>query len=123
MRRIAAVLALFCNQTLLAQHAEDFFLEDTPAVLTATRIKQSLSTAPAAITVIDKAMIKASGAKEIVELFRLVPGMQVGYERKNLPAVTYHGMSDEFSRDMQVLIDGHSIYSASFGGVHWDDYD
>ncbi|WP_031434330.1 TonB-dependent receptor plug domain-containing protein [Methylomarinum vadi] len=122
MKRGAGVLLLVCSQPLLAQHAEDFFLDDAPTALTATRLKQSLFTAPAAITVIDKAMIKASGAKEIVELFRLVPGMQVGYERKNLPSVTYHGMADEFSRDMQVLIDGHSIYSASFGGVHWDDY-
>ncbi len=122
MRRIAGLLALCCNQPSLAQHAEDFFLDDAPAALTATRLRQPLSTAPAAVTVIDKAMIKASGAKEIVELFRLVPGMQVGYERKNLPSVTYHGMSDEFSRDMQVLIDGHSIYNAAFGGVHWDDY-
>lgn len=122
MKRVAGLLAFIHSQSVLAQRAEDFFLENAPTVLTATRMKQSLSEAPAAITVIDRAMIKASGAREIVELFRLVPGMQVGYERKNLPSATYHGMSDEFSRGMQVLIDGHSIYSASFGGVHWDDY-
>lgn len=122
MKRLVVVFTLLSSQATLAQNSDDFFLDDAPAVLTATRLKQALDSAPAAITVIDKAMIKASGAKEIVELFRLVPDMQVGYERKNLPSATYHGMADEFSRGMQVLIDGHSIYSASFGGVHWDDY-
>lgn len=102
--------------------ADSFFLDDIPAVLTATRLKQSLATAPAAVTVIDKAMIKASGAKQIVELFRLVPGMQVGYKKGHLAATTYHGMSDQYARGMQVLVDGSSVYSASFGGLFWADF-
>jgi len=102
--------------------SDSFFLDDTPVVLSATRLKQSLADAPAAVTVIDKFMIKASGAKEIVELFRLVPGMQVGSKRQHLPSASYHGMSDEFARGMQVLVDGHSIYNASFGGLFWADY-
>lgn len=101
---------------------DSFFLDDTPIILSATRLKQSLSEAPAAMTVIDRAMIKASGAKEIFELFRLVPGMQVGYKRKHLPSASYHGMSDEFARGMQVLMDGHSIYNPSFGGLFWVDF-
>lgn len=104
------------------QTTDSFFLDDVPVVLSATRLKQSLSNAPAAITVIDKTMIKASGAKEIVELFRLVPGMQVGSKKQHLPSASYHGMSDEFARGMQVLVDGHSIYNATFGGVLWVDY-
>ena len=104
------------------QTTESFFLDDVPVVLSATRLKQSLSNAPAAITVIDKVMIKASGAKEIVDLFRLVPGMQVGSKKQHLPSASYHGMSDEFARGMQVLVDGHSIYNASFGGLFWVDY-
>lgn len=122
MKSIGGTLALLCSPALFAQDAEDFFLDNAPTVLTATRLKQPLASAPAAITVIDKAMIEASGAKEIVELFRLVPGMQVGYRYGYLAAVTYHGMSDELARGMQVLVDGHSIYNATFGGVAWHDY-
>jgi iron complex outermembrane receptor protein len=102
--------------------ADSFFLDDAPAVLTATRLKQPLADAPAAITVIDKTMIKASGAKEIAEIFRLVPGMQVAAKRGYLPSTTYHGMSDEFSQGMQILIDGHSVYNTSFGGLFWGDF-
>jgi len=123
---LAAVITTLSSISLSVandQHSPDsFFLDDTPIVLSATRLKQSLSDAPAAITVIDKAMIKASGAKKIVELFRLVPGMQVGSKKEHLPSASYHGMSDEFARGMQVLVDGHSIYNASFGGVFWVDY-
>ncbi len=101
---------------------ETYFLDDIPVVLTANRLRHSLSDVPAAVTVIDKAIIKASGAKKIVELFRLVPGMQVGAKREVLTSVSYHGMSDEYARGMQVLVDGHSIYNAAFGGVVWVDY-
>jgi len=34
---------------------------------------------PQAVTVIDQEMIKASGAREFAELFRLVPGFTVSY--------------------------------------------
>jgi len=121
---LAIVLLINGNHALATEHNIDdpFLLTEAPVVLSATRLKQSLSEAPAAMTVIDKKMIKASGAKEIVELFRLVPGMQIGYKRGHLPSASYHGMSDDFAKGMQVLVDGHSIYSPSFGGLFWVDY-
>ena len=127
MNKSARVLLLFplivnAGHAIENTNDDPFFFPQAPIVLSATRLKQPLSKAPAATTVIDKAMIKASGAKEITELFRLVPGMNVSYKRKHLPAVSYHGMGDEFARGMQVLVDGHSIYSASFGGLFWVDY-
>ncbi|MGR9073728.1 MAG: TonB-dependent receptor plug domain-containing protein, partial [Gammaproteobacteria bacterium] len=100
---------------------EAYFVNDAPIVLSATRLAQPLSDVPVAMTVIDRKMIEASGAKEIVELMRLVPGMQIGYRRGHFPSVTYHGMADEFSKGMQVLVDGQSVYLASFGGVPWAD--
>ncbi len=102
--------------------SDNYFLDEMPVVLSANRLRHSLSDVPAAVTVIDKAMIKASGVKKIVELFRLVPGMQVGSRREMLASASYHGMSDEYARGMQVLVDGHSIYNAAFGGVFWTDY-
>ena len=97
----------------------DFFLDDVPVVLSATRLEQSIFDAPAAMTIIDKDMINASGARDIVELMRLVPGMQIAYARGSLPSVTYHGLADEFSKGMQILIDGQSFYLSSFGGIPW----
>lgn len=98
---------------------ESEYLADLPVVLSATRLSQHQSETPAAITVVDREMIKASGARQIADLFRFVPGFQVGYLYGHQPSVTYHGLADEFSRRMQVLVDGRSVYSPMFGGVFW----
>jgi len=104
-----------------APATEDLFLNRVPPVLSATRLKQPLAEAPASITVIDRKMIDASGAIDIPELFRLVPGMQVGQKNNSRTFVTYHGLGEVYARRMQVLVDGRSIYSPFFGGVDWGD--
>lgn len=38
-----------------------------------------------------------------------------------IPVVTYHGLSDEYARRMQILIDGRSVYTPMFGGPEWAD--
>ncbi len=100
---------------------EEDFLSDMPVVLSGTRLYQSLHESPAAITVLDREMIEASGAREIWELLRLVPGFQVGSESGHTHTITHHGLSDQFSRRMQVLVDGRSAYNTAIGGVEWTD--
>lgn len=106
----------------LPAHAEltetDFF-DDMPVVLSVSRLSQPIDEAPAAVTVIDQEMIRASGFRDIPDLFRLVPGFTVAYTRDNSWGVGYHGLADAFSRRLQVLIDGRSIYTAAFGEVPW----
>ena len=53
---------------------EEYFLDQVPVVLSATRLAQAQYEAPVALTVIDRAMIEASGALDIPDLLRLVPG-------------------------------------------------
>ena len=98
---------------------EDSYFEDLPVVLTASRLSQPQSEAPSAITVIDQKMIQASGFRTVPELMRLVPGMYVGFADANRPVVTLHGSADEYSRRMQVLVDGRSVYLPPFGNVNW----
>lgn len=90
-------------------------------MLSATRLQQPLAEAPASITVIDRKMIDASGAVDIPDLFRLVPGMQVAHISGNRTAISYHGLGEAYARRMQVLVDGRSVYSPFFGGVDWAD--
>lgn len=111
-------LLLVYSQVQAGLPEEEFFAE-IPEVLTATRLKQPVNEAPVSMTIIDQQMIKASGARDIVDVFRLVPGFQVQHENGHTPIVTYHGMSDQFSRWMQVLVDGRPIYTPSWGGVEW----
>nr|WP_256254700.1 TonB-dependent receptor [Pseudomonas agarici] len=103
--------------------ADDLFLESQPLpeVLTATRLKQSPASVPGSMTVIDNELIKASGARDIAELLRLVPGMMVGYTNGNQAAINYHGTDAANARRMQVLIDGRSVYRAGLATVDWND--
>lgn len=124
------VFALLCGAFLLVPItvpaaddllSEQAYLQDLPVVLSASRLSQPISEAPNAMTVINREMIKASGFRTIAELFRLVPGMYVGYVGANRPIVSLNGVSDQYSRRMQVLIDGRSVYLPPFGGVDWQD--
>jgi iron complex outermembrane receptor protein len=103
--------------------ADDLFLdsEPLPQVLTATRLKQSPAAVPGSMTVIDSELINASGARDISELLRLVPGMMVGNINGNQAAVNYHGTNATEARRMQVLIDGRSVYRAGLATVDWSD--
>lgn len=102
---------------------EQELLADLPLVITASRLLQSPSKAPASVTVIDRKMIEASTALEIPDLLRLVPGFQVTYANGNIASVTYHGHEDEWSNRMQVLIDGRSVYTPLFSIVDWTHLD
>lgn len=97
---------------------EDFF-QELPVVLSGSRLKQTVAQSPVAVTVIDRQMIETSGAREIPELLRLVPGFIVGHKSGNDPHVTYNAISEPFSRRMQVMVDGRSVYTPTFGGVPW----
>ena len=73
--RVLAALAVALP--LAVQASSDPFFDDIPLVLTATRLAQSPLDAPAAVTVIDREMIEASGFTRIHDLLRLVPGFLV----------------------------------------------
>lgn len=122
---VATSALLLCSTFTVSSGAiayeSDYLYDDIPVVLSANRLLTPQLDAPAAMTVIDREMIERSGARELTDILRLVPGMQVDYFSGHFPVVSYHGMSDLFSRRMQVLVDGSSVYLPSSGGVIWRD--
>jgi len=108
-------------QAEVSSLGEESFFSDMPVVLTVTRLPQNTLELPASLTVIDRRMIEASGATEIPDLLRLVAGFQIAHAGGTRTSVTYHGMSDEYARRIQVLVDGRSIYMPANGGVDWAD--
>ncbi|MCH8104879.1 MAG: TonB-dependent receptor plug domain-containing protein, partial [Proteobacteria bacterium] len=99
--------------------AEDDFFGEAPLILTASRMSKPLDESPASVSIITRKMIEASGAREIAELFRMVPGFIVGHFDGGKPLVTYQGMGRDLARQMQVLVDGRSVFIPSFGGIPW----
>ena len=102
---------------------EDFGnIDYIPEVLTATRLKQPKAETPASVTVITAEQIEAWGARNIPEALRFVPGMFVGHSQsESSDTVIYHASAQNFTRRLQVLIDGRSVYNAGVARVLWDD--
>lgn len=122
-RLAASAVLLCCSAPLGAQSLNDPLLDDLqlPTVLSATRLKQSPAEVPGSMTVIDRQLIRGSGARDVPELMRLVPGMMVGYSAGNLANVNYHGTNISEARRMQVLVDGRSVYRPGLATVDWTD--
>ncbi|MFZ1493361.1 MAG: TonB-dependent receptor [Candidatus Competibacter denitrificans] len=90
-------------------------------VLTPSRLPQRLAESASTITLIDRAMIEASGARRLVDVLRLVPGFQVGYKRNALPTAAYHGLTDEYSRRILLLVNGQRIFQYARGVITWNN--
>lgn len=118
---IGAAIACLAPLCLGAPDTESSFFEELPVVLSASRLPQPLAEAPAAVTVLDREFIRATGYRDLGRLLRLVPGFTVVQDRGHTSAVAYHGLGASFaSNKMQVLIDGRSVYSNYLaGGVDW----
>lgn len=119
---LGACLASAVNAEELSGSASLPLLDDVPMVLTPARLSQPQSQVPASVTVIDRELIEASGAREIYQLMQLVPGMVALKVDGNVPTVSYHGTQARDVRRMLVLIDGRSQYQPGLSRVLWNDF-
>ncbi len=92
-------------------------------VTSVARKSQTLADSPAAVFVISREDIRRSGATNIPDLLRMVPGVTVAQIDSNKWAVTARGFNGRFARKLLVLIDGRSVYTPLFSGVFWDAQD
>ncbi len=84
---------------------------------------QSVSQTPAAVSVVTQDDIQRSGARNIPEALRLVPGMDVAQVDANQWAVSARGFNDVFANKLLVMQDGRSLYTPLFSGVFWNEQD
>jgi iron complex outermembrane receptor protein len=94
---------------------------NVPLVVTPSRLPQRLDESPSTVTVIDRALIEASGARRLVDVLQLVPGFYVGYKYNNQPTAAYHGLSDEAARRLLLLVNGQRIFQFARGVVDWNN--
>jgi iron complex outermembrane receptor protein len=92
-------------------------------VTLASRKKDKLFHAAAAMTVVSRDDIRRSGVTSIPEALRMVPGMEVARLDANKWAVSARGFNSLYSNKMLVLMDGRSLYSPVFSGVFWESLD
>jgi iron complex outermembrane receptor protein len=89
-------------------------------VTSASKEPEEVWRTPAAIYVLTQDDIRRSGATNIPDVLRLVPGVEVARINSNSWSVSIRGFGSAFSRSVLVLIDGRSVYTPLFAGVYWD---
>ena len=92
-------------------------------VTSVSRTEETLSRTAAAVFVISPEDIRRSGATNIPDLLRMVPGMDVSQINGNTWAISARGFNGRFSNELLVLVDGRPVYTQTFGGVFWDVLD
>ncbi len=92
-------------------------------VTSASKKEQKISQVAAAIYVISQADIRESGALNIPDLLRMVPGLDVAQISSSAWAISARGFNLQFANKLLVLIDGRAVYTPLFGGTFWDTQD
>src|ERR1700682_2366852 len=92
-------------------------------VTSVSKKEQKLSQVAAAIFVINQEDIRRSGALNIPDLLRMVPGLDVAQINANTWAISARGFNHQFADKLLVLIDGRAVYTPTYGGVSWDRQD
>ncbi len=130
--RISAVglgLALAFSATAAGQTGgrdlTDLSLEELMAVRVslATRKPGRLSEIAAAVDVVTADDMRRTGAENVPDALRQVPGMEVGRLDASKWALSSRGFNGLYSNKVLVLLDGMSLYSPVFSGVLWESMD
>lgn len=108
----APTLALMTAGVLAQEVSEKDYFDDLPVVLSVSRLAQPLDEVPGAVTIIDRELIRRSGARDVAEVLRLVPGFLLTYRNGSMPQSVYHSGMDTYGARMQVYVDGRSVYSS-----------
>lgn len=125
---LIGMLSVFTAPTWPQQKTADLTnqsLEDlmNVEVTSVSKKEQKLSRTASAIFVITPEDIRRSGALNIPDLLRMVPGMDVAQINANTWAINVRGFNEQFANELLVMIDGRSLYTPSIGGVYWDTVD
>lgn len=92
-------------------------------VTSASKTEQKLSRVAAAVFVISQDDIRRSGATNVPDLLRMVPGLDVAQINGSTWAIGARGFNQQFSNKLLVMVDGRIVYTPNFAGVYWDMVD
>jgi iron complex outermembrane receptor protein len=116
------LLALAAVPARAGEDAFEFFREEAK-VYTASRRSEPAARAPVAVDVVTAAELQAYGWRTLGDILRFRAGMDVLDGRSadgNRTIVSARGFSRDFVSEMQVLVDGRSVYSPFLGGIYWN---
>ena len=89
-------------------------------VSTVARQEVTIARTPAAVYVVTQDMIRRSGARNVMEVLRRVPGLHVARINANSWAISIRGFNGAYTDKLLVQIDGRAIYTPLFSGTFWE---
>ena len=102
-----------------SQAGEASSVEDV-VVVTASRREERLASAPATMTVITEEAIANAPSQSVVDLMRVVPGVNIVQTSARDINITMRSATGTLEDSSLVLLDGRTIYQDFFGFVMWD---
>jgi iron complex outermembrane receptor protein len=110
-----------------ARAADDVFEMDVRTLMqmdvevtSPSKHAQPLRNAASAIYVVTQEDVRRTGATNIMEALRIVPGLLVSRLNANQYAISARGFNRQYgSNKLLVLMDGRTIYNPSFSGTIW----
>jgi iron complex outermembrane recepter protein len=102
--------------------AEDFmqFYKEEAKVVSASLQPQPANQTPATVYVVSQQDIKDSGALNLWDALRSVPGVDVMSTRTGQGEVSIRGLNRPFNNRVLVLLDGKSVLNGYFDNVTWE---
>ncbi len=105
---------------LAAMNIEDLMNIEVTSV---SNKEQKMSQVATAMFVITQEDIGRSGATNLPDLLRMVPGVDVAQINANTWAISARGFNHQFSDKLLVMIAGRTVYTPILGGAYWDTQD
>lgn len=137
MKKLLVILFVFVlSQTSLISAQQSLSSQDTAdlyslsllelrniKVTAATKTEVSLRETPGIVTVITQEEIEASGARDFIDVLRLVPGFEFGQDASNVASISMRGL---WAAEGKVLVtmDGQelndNLFASTVFGGHYD---
>ncbi|MBI2944338.1 MAG: TonB-dependent receptor [Candidatus Wallbacteria bacterium] len=100
--------------------AEHALLDDIPIVSSAGRRAEPVASSPGFVSVLTRADIQASGARNLPELLRRMPGVDVFFHDGVGYEVSLQGLTEHYSNKTLLLIDGKPFTATLRGSDSFD---
>lgn len=85
--------------------------------------QEPVSKAAAAVFVLTSEDIRKAPVTTLVEVLRLIPGINVQRINNTTFNVSIRGLNGPFPKHLLVMVDGRSIYNPLYAGVYWEQRD
>ncbi len=117
---VILLLVFSFDMQLFAQQHEpnrpkDFFemsieeLMEVPTVVSAARIEQPITKAPASVTVVTEEEIRNMGARNLLDVLETVPGLGIAKNRAWEHRIEVRGFHTEMSEKILFMLNGHPL--------------